>query len=54
MLTYPDVSKPNLLYTDASDYAMGRLLTQDNKTIVCFSKKLTPTKQSYYVTDKEL
>ena len=33
---------------------MGGLLTHDNMTISCFSKKLTPAQQNYTVTDKEL
>ena len=50
-LTYPNVSKPLILYADASDHAMGRALAQDNKTIFYFSKNLTPTQQNNTVTD---
>ena len=54
MLTYPDVFRPFILYTDASNYAIGVLLTQENKTIFCFSKKLIPTQQNNTITDKKL
>ena len=52
ILTYPDVFRPFILYTDASIYATGVLLTQENKTIFCFSKKLNPTQQNDIITDK--
>ncbi len=54
MLTYPDVKKPFVLYTDASDYAIGGILTQEGKSISCFSRKLSPTQLNYTTTDKEL
>ncbi|KAL7450320.1 hypothetical protein ACHAXS_000226, partial [Conticribra weissflogii] len=54
MLVYPDVSKPFVLYTDASDYAIGGILTQENQTISCFSRKLSGPQLNYTVTDKEL
>ncbi|KAL7465162.1 hypothetical protein ACHAXS_005488 [Conticribra weissflogii] len=54
MLVYPDVAKPFVLYTDASDYAISGILTQDNQTISCFSKKLSGPQLKYTVTDKEL
>ena len=53
MVTSPDVTKPIILYTDASDNIIGGLLTQDDKTISCFSKKLTLTQQNYTKRDNE-
>lgn len=43
-----------MLYTDASDYAISRILTQEHQTISCFSKKLSGPQLNYMVTDKEL
>ncbi|KAL7463111.1 hypothetical protein ACHAXS_003493 [Conticribra weissflogii] len=37
MLTYPDATKPFVLYTDASNYAIGAILMQEDKAISCFS-----------------
>lgn len=45
MLTYPDATKPFILYMDASDYA---------KAISCFSHKLTLPQLNYTITNKEL
>ena len=54
MLSYPDVNKKFVIYTDASDYTIGGLVTQEGRTISCFSKKLNPAQQRYTTTDKEL
>ncbi len=54
MLSYPDINKPFVIYTDASEYAIGGIVTQDGKTISCFSCKLTPAQQRYTTTDQEL
>ena len=52
MLTYPDISKPFIIYTYARNYTIGGLVMQDDKTISCFLKKLTPTQQKYAIPDK--
>ena len=54
MLTYPNATKPFVLYTDASDYAIGAILMQEDKATSCFSQKLTPPQRNYTVTNKEL
>ncbi len=54
MLSYLDVNKPFVIYTDASEYAIGGIVTQDDKTISCFPPKLTPAQKSYTTTDQEV
>ena len=39
MLTYPNLNKPFVMYTNASDYAMGGIVTQGWNIISLFSKK---------------
>ncbi len=51
MLVYPNVSKPFVLYTDASNHKIGGILTQDNQTISGFSKKLSGPQLNYTITD---
>ena len=55
MLSYPNLNKPFEVYMDASDLAIGRLVTQNNekKVILCFSKKLNEAQQNYPFTEKE-
>ena len=55
----PDFSKPFTLTTDASEYAIGGILSQtlengDEKMIYAYSKKLDKAQINYSVTDKEL
>ena len=57
ILGYPDVKKPYSLYTDASDYCVGGILTQDTpegeKVIQYVSHQLTPNRLHYPVIQKE-
>lgn len=41
------------LYVDASAYAMGGMLTQENKVVAMWSKKLTGAQTRYSATDRE-
>ncbi len=43
VLAYPDFTKPFDIYTDASTKQLGVLLTQDNRPIAFFSRKLSST-----------
>ena len=54
MLKLPDYSKPFRidLATNASDVAVGAELSQSGHPVAFYSKKLTPTKARYYVTDQ--
>jgi hypothetical protein len=51
VLAYPDFSKPFEIYTDASSMQLGAVITQDNRPIAFFSRKLSETQQKYSVTE---
>ena len=44
-LAYPDYSKEFEIYTDASSKQMGAVITQKNRPIAFFSRKLSETQQ---------
>jgi hypothetical protein len=46
VLAYPDFLKPFKIYTDASSIQLGAVITQDNRPIAFFSKKLSKTQQN--------
>jgi hypothetical protein len=54
VLAYPDFLKPFEMYMDASSMQMGAVITQDDRPIAFFSRKLSETQQKYSVTDIEL
>ena len=56
MLKLPDYSKTFRidLAADSSDIAVGAELSQNGQPVAFHSKKLTPTRARYYVTDREL
>ncbi len=54
VLAYLDFLKPFEVYTDASSIQLGAMITQDNRPIAFFSRKLSKTKQIYSVTEIEL
>jgi len=43
VLAYPDFLKPFEIYTDASTLQLGAVITQDNRLIAFFSRKLFKT-----------
>jgi hypothetical protein len=49
-----DFSKPFEIYTGTSSMQLGAVITQDNRPIVFFSRKLSKTQQKYSVTEIEL
>ena len=59
MLAYPNPNKDFILYTDASEFALGYILTQtddeDKKERVVYfgSRKMSPPERNYSVTEKE-
>jgi hypothetical protein len=54
VLAYPDFLKPFEIHADASSTQLGAVITQDNRTIAFFSRKLSKTQQKYSVTEIEL
>jgi hypothetical protein len=54
VLAYPDSAKPFDIYTDASTKQLGAVITQDNRPIAFFSRKLSGAQSKYTVTKLEL
>lgn len=54
ILVYPDLNKPLEVTTDASNYALGAVLSQDQKPIAFISKTLNQPETNYSTTEKEL
>lgn len=44
---------PTELFVDASEYAIGAILQQQDRPITCISRKLTPSELNYSQTQKE-
>jgi hypothetical protein len=53
-LAYPDYSQGFEIYTDSSKLQLGAVMTQNNRPLAFFSRKLSPTQQKYSVTEQEL
>jgi hypothetical protein len=53
MLTFPDFAKPFHIYTDASDKQLGSVITQDEKPIAFYSRKLNSARQKYTTGEQE-
>ena len=54
VLAYPDFSQEFEIYTDASSKQLGAVITQGNRPIAFFSRKLTKMQQHYSLTKIEL
>jgi len=58
VLRSPDFSLPFVVTTDASDFAIGQVLTQDDgtgaKPVAYESRKLTPAELNYPIHEKEM
>ena len=54
LLSYPDFSKPFHIHTDASKSQLGAVISQDNKPIAFYSRKLQPAQTRYTTTEREL
>ena len=54
MLAFPDFSKPFVIHTDASHTQLGAVISQDNKPIAFYSRKLNDVQTRYTTTEREL
>jgi len=54
LLAFPDFTKPFHVHVDASDIQLGGVISQDNKPIAFYSRKLTPTQQNYTTSEREM
>ncbi len=54
VVAYPDFSKPFEIYMGASSMKLGAVITQDNRPIAFFSRKLSEMQHKYSVTEIEL
>ena len=54
LLVHPDSAKPYTVHTDASNYAIGAVLSQNNHPVAYYSRKLLDAEINYAIHDKEL
>ena len=54
LLTYPDWTIPFTIHTDASDKQLGAVISQNDKPIAFFSRRLSKAQLNYTTTEKEL
>jgi hypothetical protein len=54
LLAYPDFSQPFDIHTDASHTQLGAVISQNNKPIAFYSRKLNPAQTRYTTTEREL
>jgi len=54
ILAFPDFTKEFIIYTDASKYQLGGVITQENKPLAFYSRKLNDAQTRYTTTEREL
>ena len=54
LLAYPNFNNRFDIHTDASQTQLGAVISQDNKPIAFYSRKLNPAQTRYTTTEKEL
>jgi hypothetical protein len=54
LLAYPDFTKPFVIHTDASKVQLGAVISQDDRPIAFYSRKLNPAQTRYTTTEREL
>lgn len=54
ILAYPDFTKPFKLTTDASNVALGSVLSQGNRPVAFYSRTLNSAEKNYSTIEKEL
>jgi hypothetical protein len=54
LLHYPDHNKKFVIETDASDYQLGGRISQDDKDVAFYTRKLNSAQKNYTTIEKEL
>ena len=54
LLSYPDFNLPFEIHTNASHTQLGVVISQNNKPIAFYSRKLQPAQTRYTTTKREL
>ena len=54
LLAYPDFNHPFVIHTDASHTQLGAVISQNDKPIAFYSRKLKPEQTRYTTTEREL
>ena len=54
LLAYPRFDLPFEVYTDASNIQLGSVITQNNKPLAFYSRKLNSAQKIYTTCEKEL
>ena len=54
LLAYPNFSKSFVIHTDASKVQLGAVISQDNKPIAFYNRKLNPSQVNYTIIESEL
>ena len=54
LLSYPDFNLPFEIHTDASHNQLGAVISQNNKPIAFYSRKLQPAQRQYTTTERKL
>ena len=54
LLTYLDFNEAFKIHTDASAFQLGAFISQKDKPIDLYIRKITDAQQRYTVTEKEL
>jgi RNase H-like domain found in reverse transcriptase len=54
LLKFPDFNKVFEIHTDASDYQLGSVISQDGYPIAFYSRKFTETQRNYTVGEREM
>jgi hypothetical protein len=54
LLHYPDFNKPFEIHTDASHHQIGAVITQNNKPVAFYTRKLRDGQHNYTTTEREL